>query len=80
MFAASWRPPRTRASTDVTVSWNKFEEHNKVMLIGASPEHLSDVTIRVTVHHNHFLRTVQRHPRVRYGRVHVFNNLYEVSS
>jgi pectate lyase len=39
----------TRASTDVTVSYCRFEEHNKVMLIGADPEHTFDSNIRVTV-------------------------------
>jgi pectate lyase len=32
----------------------------------------------IQVHHNYFLRTNQRMPRVRYGKVHVFNNFYEV--
>jgi pectate lyase len=34
--------------------------------------------IDVTFHGNHFLDTVQRMPRVRFGRVHVYNNYYQV--
>jgi pectate lyase len=64
----------TRAATDVTVSWCHFSDHDKVMLIGASPDHVEDVEIRVTLHHNFFEGTVQRHPRIRYAYVHAFNN------
>ncbi len=67
----------TRRSTDVTVSWCKFSQHNKVMLIGASPDHEFDDVIRVTLHHNWFRETTQRHPRLRYGKVHAFNNYYD---
>ena len=31
----------------------------------------------MTVHHNWFDRTSERHPRARFGRVHAFNNLYD---
>jgi len=64
----------TEQSTDVTVSWSKFENHGKVMLIGASPSSTGDDVIRVTVHHNWFNGTDERHPRVRFGKVHVYNN------
>jgi pectate lyase len=66
----------TEASTDVTVSWSLFRNHGKVMLIGASPDSTGDTVIRVTVHHNWFDGTEERHPRLRFGRAHVFNNLY----
>jgi pectate lyase len=67
----------TRASTDVTVSWNRFENHDKTMLISADPSHGNgDKNIRVTVHHNYFNQTRQRHPRVRFGKVHVYNNYF----
>ncbi len=67
----------TNASDLVTVSWNRFFEHDKVMLIGSSDNAPADVgKLRVTVHHNYFDRDVQRMPRVRYGQVHVFNNYY----
>jgi pectate lyase len=66
----------TEASTDVTVSWSVFRDHGKVMLIGAAPESTGDTVIRVTVHHNWFDGTEERHPRLRFGKAHVFNNLY----
>jgi len=31
----------------------------------------------VTFHHNRFSNVTERAPRVRFGRVHVFNNYYE---
>ncbi len=67
----------TRAATNVTVSWCHFRNHDKTMLIGASVDHDEDAVIRVTLHHNWFERTNQRHPRLRYGRVHVFNTFYD---
>lgn len=69
----------TNASDRVTVSWNRFLEHDKVMLIGSSDSAPADVgLLRVTVHHNHFDNVVQRAPRVRYGQVHVYNNYYVI--
>lgn len=62
----------------ITVSWNRFADHNKVSLVGAGDKQEGDRgRLRVTYHHNWFLRTTQRHPRVRYGQVHLFNNLYD---
>eukprot|EP00475_Leptophrys_vorax_P001129 TRINITY_DN10591_c0_g1_i1.p1 TRINITY_DN10591_c0_g1~~TRINITY_DN10591_c0_g1_i1.p1 ORF type:complete len:101 (+),score=6.02 TRINITY_DN10591_c0_g1_i1:30-332(+) len=40
-----------------------------------SSEHPS--TLHVTMHHNWFAGTVQRHPRVVAGFVHVFNNVFQ---
>ena len=64
----------TNAATDVTVSWCELTGHDKVMLISANPGDSQDVAIRVTLHHNYFHDTVQRHPRMRWGRIHSFNN------
>ncbi|MBX9243285.1 pectate lyase [Actinotalea ferrariae] len=67
----------THSSDLVTVSYNVFGEHDKTMLIGSSDSRTADRgTLRVTVHHNHFVDIGQRAPRVRYGQVHVYNNLY----
>jgi pectate lyase len=71
----------TNASDLATVSWNRFDEHDKVMLIGSSDGATADVgKLRVTVHHNVFDSNVQRTPRVRFGQVHVYNNYYVVKS
>ena len=44
------------------------------MLIGADPSHIGDRCIRVTIHHCFFDGTRQRQPRVRFGKVHLYNN------
>ncbi|HET8844154.1 MAG TPA: pectinesterase family protein, partial [Ktedonobacteraceae bacterium] len=67
----------TKAADLVTVSWNRFADHDKTMLIGSTDSPTFDVgKLRVTVHHNEFRNTIQRLPRVRYGQVHVYNNFY----
>lgn len=69
----------TRQSDLVTVSWNRFARHAKTMLIGSGDGARADEgRLRVTLHHNHWTDLGERMPRVRYGRVHVYNNLYEV--
>ncbi|MGY4911377.1 pectate lyase family protein [Micromonospora aurantiaca (nom. illeg.)] len=68
-----------RGSDFVTVSWNRFFNHNKTMLLGHSDGNGGqDIGhLRVTYHHNWFDATTQRHPRVRFGNpVHVYNNYY----
>jgi pectate lyase len=67
----------TKVSDLVTVSWNRFTEHDKTMLIGSSDSATADNGhLRVTLHDNLFDGVFQRAPRVRYGQVHVYNNLY----
>jgi pectate lyase len=44
------------------------------MLIGADPTHVGDRCIRVTIHHCFFDGTRQRHPRLSFGKVHLYNN------
>ena len=67
----------TNASDLVTVSYNRFLDHDKVMLIGSSDSATADRNkLRVTLHHNLFDGVGQRGPRVRFGQVHVYNNYY----
>ena len=69
----------TNASDLVTVSFNQFTDHDKVMLIGSSDSATADRgKLRVTLHHNLFQGVGQRTPRVRFGKVHVFNNYYQL--
>lgn len=69
----------TNASDLVTVSWNRFRNHDKTMLIGSSDSATGDRgKLRVTLHHNWFDGLGQRVPRVRYGQVHLYNNVYDV--
>jgi len=72
----------TNASDYVTVSWNVFSNHDKVMLIGSSDSGSTAANdrgkLRVTLHHNLWENLGQRTPRVRFGQVHIYNNLYRV--
>jgi pectate lyase len=66
-----------RGSDLITVSYNDYYDHDKTMLIGSTDTPGVDVgKLRVTVHHNRFGNVIQRAPRVRFGQVDVYNNLY----
>ncbi len=67
----------TSASDLVTAEWNQFTNHDKTNLFGSSNTAAADVgKLRITVHHNLYANVLQRGPRVRFGQVHVYNNLY----
>ncbi|MCX4761087.1 pectate lyase [Streptomyces sp. NBC_01275] len=69
----------TNASDLVTVSWSRFADHDKAMLIGSGDTATGDRgKLRVTLHHNQFESVVQRAPRVRFGQVHLYDNRYVV--
>jgi pectate lyase len=69
----------TNASDLVTVTWNRFVNHDKAMLIGSSDGAVADRgKLRVTFHHNLFSGIGQRAPRVRFGQVHLYNNFYDI--
>lgn len=68
-----------RGSDLVTMSWNHLSGHDKVTLIGNTDDparYDEQDKLRVTLHHNYFEGLGQRTPRVRWGRVHVYNNYY----
>lgn len=67
-------------ANSVTVSYCRFENHDKTMLIGSDDTESVSVTRQVTLHHNYFLNCGQRLPMVRITNVHVFNNLYDTDS
>jgi pectate lyase len=70
-----------RGSNYVTVSWNRYENHDKNMLIG-NGDSLAAIDagkLKVTMHHNRFDGILQRSPRVRFGQVDVYNNHYVVT-
>lgn len=62
----------------VTVSWNHFYHYNKTMLLGHVDSNAVQDSgrLHVTYHHNYFENTYQRHPRVRFGKAHIYNNYF----
>lgn len=66
----------THGTKNVTVSWNRFIKTQKTCLVGHSNSQTSDSQITATFHHNFFDQSNSRHPRVRFGKVHVYNNFY----
>ncbi|MEU7847837.1 pectate lyase [Micromonospora parva] len=69
----------THTASLVTASWNRFSGRDKLLLIGSSNTVGPDVgRLRVTLHHNLFDGVLQRLPRVRFGRVDVYNNHYRL--
>ena len=66
----------THATKNVTVSWCHYIKTQKSSLVGHSNSASEDVAITATFHHNFFDGSSSRHPRVRFGRVHVYNNFY----
>ena len=66
----------THTASYVTMSWNHIYNNNRASLMGHSDSQTSDSAMKVTYHHNFFDNTIQRHPRVRFGKAHVFNNYY----
>ena len=71
----------TKAADLVTVSYCKFFDHDKTMLIGSTNTVGADVgKLRVTIHHSWYANTGQRTPRVRFGQVDVYNNYYQATT
>jgi pectate lyase len=66
-----------RGSDYVTVSWNRFHDHDKTLLLGHDDDNGAQDSgrLRVTYHHNFFDGSDQRNPRV-----HVYNNYYDDNS
>jgi pectate lyase len=66
-----------RQARHITVSWNIFRNHDKTTLVGNGDGRKDDEgQLQVTFHHNLYTATKERTPRVRYGQVHVYNNLF----
>ncbi|MGX4594359.1 pectate lyase family protein [Leuconostoc sp. JNUCC 76] len=67
-------------ANNVTLSYNQLQNHDKSMNIGNSDSKTSDLgKLQVTMHHNHFDNLIQRQPRVRFGKVHIYNNYYSAT-
>ncbi|OAQ37920.1 hypothetical protein A5893_16240 [Pedobacter psychrophilus] len=65
----------------VTISWTKFRYSWKTSLNGHSDNPAQGVIdngrLKITYYANHFFNTNSRNPRIRFGEVHVLNNLEE---
>ena len=70
----------THGSKNVTVSWNHYIKTQKSCLVGHSNSQTSDTQITATFHHNWFEGSSSRHPRVRFGQVHVYNNFFDANT
>ncbi|MDP4182116.1 MAG: dockerin type I domain-containing protein [Bacillota bacterium] len=60
----------------ITVSYNHFWDSGKVSLCGMSDSQ----EFHVTYHHNWFDHSDSRHPRIRVGTVHIYNNYFDGNS
>jgi len=63
----------------VTISWCLIRNSWKTSLVGHSDNNgaTDNNRLKVTYYNNHFFNTNSRNPRVRFGEVHVLNNLFE---
>ena len=67
----------TNSSNFVTVSNTLFSAHDKTNLVGSSDDKVADRgLLKVTFNDNVWDDISQRAPRVRFGQVHVYNNLH----
>lgn len=63
-------------STNVTISNNHFWDSGKSSLCGMSDSE----EFLVTYHHNWFDHSDSRHPRIRVGTIHIYNNYFDGNS
>ena len=63
-------------STYITVSYVHFVDSGKASLCGMN----ENAEFMVTYHHNWFDHSDSRHPRIRVGSVHIYNNLFDGNS
>ncbi|MDQ8023529.1 MAG: hypothetical protein REI94_16945 [Moraxellaceae bacterium] len=67
----------TNGADLVTLSYNHFKDHDKTNLLGGSDSSKDDPgKLNVTFRGNWFDNAGQRMPRVRFGKVHSFNNYF----
>lgn len=67
----------TNTNDFITISWCKFYNHDKTMLIGNSDRKVEDRNHQtITIHHCWFDNCTQRLPMVRFATIHIFNCYY----
>ncbi len=67
----------TKQSKNITHSFNHFWDSGKCNLQGMKEETAENT---ITYHHNWYDHSDSRHPRVRTGTVHIYNNYYDGNS
>lgn len=65
-----------KGSSYITVSYNHYWDSGKASLVGLS----ETADFYATFHHNWFDHSDSRHPRIRTGSVHIYNNFYDGNS
>jgi pectate lyase len=63
-------------STDITVARCLFDTDEEVIAVGHSSFNDS-INSRVTLHHSHAMRFDGRAPRLKWGKMHAFNNVFQ---
>jgi pectate lyase len=66
----------TKKSDYITLSYNHYYDSGKCSLCGMA----DTKNFHVTYHHNWFDHSDSRHPRIRVGTVHVYNNYFDGNS
>lgn len=71
-----------RGSDFITISYSVFADHDKSLLFGHSDNNAEqdEGKLNITMNNNLFSNSVQRSPRIRFGKVHSFNNVFEGST
>lgn len=65
-------------SRDITLQWLRFENWEKVLLVGnGDASQAVDSAITVSWHHSYFKSTGRRHPQARYGIVDLWNCFFD---
>lgn len=62
-----------KASTYITIAYNHYWDSGKAALVGLS----ESSEFFVTFHHNWFDHSDSRHPRIRTGTIHIYNNFFD---
>lgn len=67
-----------RGANYITVSDNIFRNHNLCMVVGHDDSNAwqDNGRLKITFSGNWFQGTIQRNPRIRFGEIHIYNNLF----
>ncbi len=66
-----------KSGNNITVSYCEFTNHDKVMLIRNGDKLTNPEECSITLHHNYFHGAIQRMPRSRGVKMHIYNNYYD---